>query len=331
MSNPATIVPYIRNDAIPAYEPFRAEIAELKQKSEAVTFDYESPQGNKDARSYIWKLRQSKAAVDKARKAEKESSLEYGRKVDAQAKEIVSEFEALIDVHQRPLDEIEAREHARVGAIMQKMEALRIPDIYGRDSNSLIEILANIRNIDIDPSYEEHMAAALILKQATVNELETVLDTVLAKEAEQAELLRLRQQEADRIQKAREEQLQKDAAERATKQAEEKAMREKQEVERKAAAEREASERREAQLKHEKELAEQKAAQAVKDERERVAKEDQKKAEQEAKIAADRNHQIKIHGEIIAAMEAEGIAAEQTKAIIIAIRNGSVPHMKIIY
>ena len=95
---------------IVAYNEFRGQLAELKANNAALVFDYANPLGNKAARSHVYKLRQTKAAVDKVRKAEKEASLERGRKVDAEAKEIMSEIEAMIDIHQKPLDEIEERE-----------------------------------------------------------------------------------------------------------------------------------------------------------------------------------------------------------------------------
>src|SRR3954454_6832415 len=86
------------DDALAVYNPFRAELAEFKAQNATLIFDYESPKGNKEARSHVYKLRQSKAAVEKARKEEKAASLEYGRKVDAEAKTIMEEIEAMIAV-----------------------------------------------------------------------------------------------------------------------------------------------------------------------------------------------------------------------------------------
>ena len=91
---------------VKAFEPFYAQLAEFKANNAALTFDYESPKGNKEARSHIFKLRQSKGALEAARKSEKEESLNYGRKIDAEAKAIAAEIDGMISVHQVKIDEI---------------------------------------------------------------------------------------------------------------------------------------------------------------------------------------------------------------------------------
>lgn len=58
---------------ISAYDPFRAQLAELKTNNEKAVFNYEDPAGNKEARSHIYKLRKTKSAVDRVRKDQKQS------------------------------------------------------------------------------------------------------------------------------------------------------------------------------------------------------------------------------------------------------------------
>lgn len=60
---------------IVAYDPFRAQLAQLKEGNAKAVFNYRDPIGNKEARSHVYKLRQTKSAVDKVRKAEKEARI----------------------------------------------------------------------------------------------------------------------------------------------------------------------------------------------------------------------------------------------------------------
>ena len=106
---------------IACYSEFRAQLAQLKADNEAAVFDYADPAGNKEARSHIHKLRRTKTAVDAARKAEKDASLQYGRRVDSEAKEIITQIEDMIAVHESPIKEIEEREAARKQSILNRM------------------------------------------------------------------------------------------------------------------------------------------------------------------------------------------------------------------
>ena len=45
------------------FDPVKAELAEYKKQNASLDFDYEDPQGNKDARSHIYKLRQAKTKI----------------------------------------------------------------------------------------------------------------------------------------------------------------------------------------------------------------------------------------------------------------------------
>lgn len=102
------------------YNPVKAEVEAFKAKNSALVFLYDTPQGNKDARSHIYRMRQTKAQVEKVRKDAKAEALEYGRKVDAVAKELTADLDSMIEVHQKPLDEIDQR------AAKAKAEAERI-------------------------------------------------------------------------------------------------------------------------------------------------------------------------------------------------------------
>lgn len=97
---------------ITQYNSVRADLAALEEQNRALVFVYHEPAGNKNARSHVYKLRQKKADIERVRVAAKAEILEAGRSVDAVAKELTGKVDGMILVHQKPLDEIEAKERA---------------------------------------------------------------------------------------------------------------------------------------------------------------------------------------------------------------------------
>lgn len=314
---------------IAVYDEFRGQLAELRLYNEKVFFNYEDPKGNKEARSHVYKLRQTKAAIDKARKAEKEDVLLRGRLIDSEAKEIISEIEVMIDVHQKPLDEIEQREQTRIDVLKQRIATLAVPSILPENSSELKKVIKSIQSIIIDNSFSEFVAEAGITKDDSIKTLNTYLESALKREAQEAELNKLRIEAESKAREEREEAIRKEAAEKATR-----------EAETKASVERERQYRQELELKlatekaqREKVEAEQKAAHAVEEERKRVAEEQAALAAEEAKREANKKHKEKIHNEIIKALNhgGSGLAIHICEQVIETIKSGKVPHVRITY
>ena len=324
---------------IAVYEPFRAELATLKAQNMALSFDYESPKGNKEARSHIYKLRQSKAAVEKARKAEKAASLEYGRRVDAEAKSIMDEIEALISVHAEPLEAIEQREQARISGIQERISIINGFGLCtGWSAEQCEQAITELRALEINEDFSEFQAQACQAKETALIALESARSTALQREAEQAELERLRSELAEREQRERDEKLKAEAAEAARLEAEAKAEQERRALEARLQEERDAAAKRELELQleaeraqREKAEAERRRAEAVQAERARFEQEAQAKAAAAAKREADERHQAQIHADIAAGLLTAGITESQAAAVISAIREGRVPHVNITY
>lgn len=335
------------SNEIVAYNEFRAQLAELRTLNDSTVFDYEDPKGNKAARSHIYKLRKTKTAVDNCRKQEKKASLEYGRKVDSEAKEIISEIEDMISVHQKPIDEIERREEERVATILSKIEEIRgIPETFRGDDASF-EILAEITRLDEDhiteEFYQEFIEQAAGAKQMTLDRLREMYINRQRYEAEQAELQRLRAEADAREKKEREKQIAKEAAERAKREAEKKAERERIASEQREQALKDAQERAE----REKREAEERAAQAEKNAKEaavRAAKEAEAKAKRDAeekqrleqaereRREANKRHCASINRNAVKAiMTIEGINQKQAKEIVSMIATGNIPNVSIQY
>lgn len=317
---------------IVAYNEFRAQLGELKAFNEQAVFDYEDAKGNKEARSHVYKLRQTKAAVDKVRKDEKAASLEYGRQVDAQAKEIVGEIESMIAVHQRPLDEIEQRESDRKAALEARIEKMRELATESNEdvaASQLKQRLADLESYSLGDHWQEFEIEAARVKERGAADLKARITKRETYEAEQSELARLRREQAAREQQERDERISREAEQRATEAAEKRAQ-----------VERDAAERRELQLRlaaetseRERIEADQRAARAAHDAEERIRKEAadeaaRAKADQESR-EANKRHVAKVKARAVEALVAVGVTPETARLVIDVIGAGKVPYVKI--
>ncbi len=322
---------------ITAYKPFREKVAALDS---SVEFDYEDPNGNRAARSHVHSLRLVKGEVEACRKREKAESLEYGRRVDAEATAIKDSIDALIEIHAEPLRRIKEREDARVAGLQEQVAWFDIasmpatPDGEPHGSNYLMDMLGRVKDVPLDDSWQEFIAEAGVAKDKAVAALERHIEAALTRECEAAELQRLREEaeanakreEARRIAEAaaakvREEaeeaaRKQREAHEAALREAEEKAEQERREAERVLREQQEAAERREMELKLEAETKE----------RQRLAAEDVARKAQ-AKREADKKNRARVHAEILDAIE----SLDSMKAIVDAMAAGNVPHVTITY
>jgi colicin import membrane protein len=348
--------------AVAAYKPFYEQLEELEKSNTAIAFDYESAKGNKEARSHVYKLRQSKAALEKTRKDEKAESLRIGKAIDTEAKEIELRIEAMITVHQVKIDEIEKREADRIEAISARIESivLYVPMLESINSKDLQIAITDLESMPIDDSYQEFINDAAKAKDARLIKLREVLATIIDRENAAAELEKLREEAAARAQKDRDdaivakalaaaqEALAAQESKRAADQAKAIA-----DAEAKAKAEREASERRELQLKLDAETAERKRIEseqkaesdklvalklaednrlkAIQDEKNRVEKERKDAEAEQAKREANKTHRATINRTALASLVAGGINESIAKECISLIAKGLVDNVTINY
>ena len=120
------------NTKLVKYEPTDAAIAELKTRLDATLIDCRTPQGYEAARRGIGECRALRVAVEKKRVALKADALEYGRRVDSEAKRITAMLEAIEDPLQAKKDAIDNEkkriaqeaEEKRLAAIRAEEERL---------------------------------------------------------------------------------------------------------------------------------------------------------------------------------------------------------------
>lgn len=312
---------------IAVYDEFVAQLASLREYNASVVFDYGDPAGNKEARSHIYKLRQTKSAVEAARKKEKAASLEYGRKVDAEAKEIIGEIQEMIDIHAKPIQEIEDREKERIAKHQNLIDGMY--DVANQtehqDGTPLTAddyrmALAYLEGLIIDGTWEEFEGGAAIAKDQTIGIVKKRLADREQFEAEQAELARLRAAEEARKEDERLDRVRAEAAERA-----------KREMEEAAKREREEAEKRELVLKLEAEEAKRRAAEAEAKAKRELDEKQAREEEEKKRREANKAHKGKINRAIVSAMLDHGLDEDTAKTVVRLVASGKIPNMEITY
>lgn len=104
------------------FDEITATLAKYKAENEKLVFDYADPQGEKDARSHIAKLRKAKTKISDIHRDAKAEALALGRKLDGKKRELIGEVDGMIAVHKEPLDAIEAEKQAVIDAEKKKFE-----------------------------------------------------------------------------------------------------------------------------------------------------------------------------------------------------------------
>lgn len=192
------------------WEALAAEIATVTQESDCKEFNYRDTAGSESARSWIWKLRKLKGRIEKARKEAKSVHLERGRAVDEAAKTLEKAVLGLIEPHEKAIEAVEAEERSRIEAHRTVLDHISgLADNVTTSAEAQAR-LAELSTIDIT-LLEEFRSAGLNRQAEAGARLKELCDSLLAQEAERAELEALRaakaQQDAElealRAEKAR--------------------------------------------------------------------------------------------------------------------------------
>jgi hypothetical protein len=204
---------------ITQYEALTSDI-EIAKEQAVASFEYTDPKGEKAARSYIANLRKIRSRIESARKEAKSYALQYGRAVDAQAKELESEILGLIKPHQQALDELAQREKDRVAGHQATRSSIAVMVQQGSedvaDSATIAALIGGLTGIATD-GMEEFQEAAQTEKANGIRLLTALYAAAVEREKrealEAAEAQRLAEDDAAR-RKAEEEARQAEAVER---------------------------------------------------------------------------------------------------------------------
>ena len=302
--------------------------------------------------SLAYKVARSKTALDNVGKELVAELKEVPKKIDAERKRMRDLLDSWQAEVRKPLTEWEEAEAARVAKHEAGIRAIKEcgqgliggqPQPFGVLFHELEE------RIVVDSSWEEFETEALHAKSSALASLKALFEEHQKREAEQAELERLRAEAAAREQREREERIAREAAEAERLAAERRAQEERDAATRREAEAKAAAERRELELKlqaehaeREKVEAQRRAEQAERDAQARAeaaaAAERQRQADEQARIEretaareADKAHKKAINNEALAALIAGGMPEECAKQAVILIAQRKIPAIAITY
>ena len=302
--------------------------------------DTETKKGRDRIASLAAKVSKSKVAVEKPGRDYLKKLKEMPKVVEEELREFVRAMDALRDETRKPLTEWENAEAARVADFQGRIQDLEdfaaISDELG--SAGVQVQIDSLKAISITESWQEFEAEAHRVKAASLESLEKELVRRKAREAEQAELERLRAEQEAQAQREREAQLVREAEERARREAEQAAQAEREAVirrEAEAKAKVEAVEReREQAIKRAEQAereAEAKAEAAAAAERQRYLDEQKELARQALERERDQANKAAVNRKALDAFIAGGMPEDCAKKAVVLIAKKQIPNITISY
>jgi len=327
-----------------------ALLARLEADVRAVKTDISTAIGREQVRSLAYKVTRSKTALDSMGKALTDEWRARTDAVNAERRTIRERLDALAEEVRRPLTAWEQAEKDRVAGHERALaEMVEAPGYGAMETPAELELRLSYLRSYPARDWREFAARAADTLAAEIERTERLLTAARKREAEAAELARLRaeeaeraRQEAARLQAEREARIAAEAAEKAQRQAEERAAHAARVAAEQAEAERRAAERQRCEAEERAARAEAAAAEAarraeaeriaaVEAERRRVAQAEEAARQAEAARAADRAHRGRVNKAAADALLSTGITEAQARLVVTAIVSGSVPNVSIRY
>jgi multidrug efflux pump subunit AcrA (membrane-fusion protein) len=113
------------NNELVKFNEIEAEISQYHAENEAKIFEYETPAGNKAARSWIYKLRGVRARIADVHKIVKADALAVCQKIDMVKRDLTAQIDTMITYHETPLLQIETREAAKLAEEQRRIQAAK--------------------------------------------------------------------------------------------------------------------------------------------------------------------------------------------------------------
>jgi hypothetical protein len=330
-------------------------IAKISREVRSQHTDISTKAGREAVASLAYKVARSKSALDKMGKDLGENHYKSWKAITAERARIEKDLDALKDEVRKPLTDWENAEKDRISGHEMAILGLEALLDFGGQDPSAAQLHERIEILAARPArqWQEFVQRASDASLRVGKRLEDLHAAATQREAEAAELVRLRAEQAAREQKERDDRIAAEAAERARIEAETKAKREADEAADKAESERQrverektdafaraekaeadrkaAAEKAERDAKEAAEAAERRQLAAIENERKRVAEEAAVAASATAKREADKKHRAVFNNEALTAIVALGVETELAKTVIAAIARGEIPHTKMVY
>ncbi len=321
-----------------------AMLEKLEADVRAVATDVSTPAGRKAVASLAHKVARSKTAFDGMGKDLAAEWKVKAKAIDTERARVWDRLEALQAEVRKPLDEYEADEAKRVADHQNAIQAIIDLGFFAYDpvpSAAIISALTDLEDMP-DRDWQEFKQKAATARSETFAKLQALKGAALTREAEVAELERLRTAQAVRDQQERDARIAAEAAASATRAAEQAAAAEATRIadetaerERRAAQEQTEAIARAEKAERDAADAVAKAARdkndAIEAERKRVSDEAAAVARETERRETDKAHRKAVNSEALKALIAAGLSTEDGIKAITAIVRGEVPNIKISY
>lgn len=363
MSDDLIVAETLRPEIVFAPGGVDALLEKLERDVRAVATDISTKAGRAAISSLAHKVSRSKTALDDLGRGLVADWKLRSALVDAERRRIRERLDELRDEVRRPLTEWEDAEKRRVDEHENALAMLENMRLFTEAEPSVEEINRRISLLEHEKTprqWHEFAKRAGDIRGAVLHSLEASRETAIRRDAERAELARLRKEALEREQRERDDRLRTEAAEKARAAAEaeareaarvqaarEAAERARMDRERVAAEEARRAEeaattqaRKDAEaakwaaeelVKDMREQAKRDADAAVEEERRRVSYEKQREDEAVRKREADERHRMVVHAEIVKSLRSVGLSAGNAAIVLDLLVNIGVPHVRVTY
>lgn len=307
-----------------------AVVANIETAVRATDTDISTPKGRGAIKSLARRVSSAKVKLDELGKDYVADLKNQAKTVDVERKVIRDRLDALRDEVSKPVDDFEAKQQARIDehqAELSKFEAAAMFEDIEPTAAAIQDRIDRVSAIGGNRDWEEFQNRADAARAKAIETLTMMLHVAKRREAERAELEKLRadqikREESDRIEKAKRE---------ATAAADAKAAAEQQRLQR----EKDEAEARAKLAEQRQKEAEERAARAAEEaaaaERERIADEQAAAKRESEKREANKRHRAKIHTAIKAKLMQLGLSDDLAVAVVKAMASGEVPHVTVNY
>jgi chromosome segregation ATPase len=307
-------------------------LSACEEKALAVTTDASTAKGRAEIKSMAYLVARTKTAFDAPGKALSAEYKEKPKTIDGNRKLVADFLEDLQKRVRKPLTDWESAEKARIEAIKNTIQTIRDEGTKAGDATHALGLqIEFVEGYVIDEAFAEFQDEAQSVKDSVLAKLYAAKEAALKREAEAAELTRLREEQAKRDQADREAKIAQEAAENATREANKKAELEKAESEARELRAQLAQKEAEREAQRIKDESEAKTKKAVEDERLRVEAEAARLREEGARREADKSNQFRVHSEAVDDLQAIGIEKALAIEIVYAVRDGKIRNLSLKY
>ena len=342
---PTELVAVPSKDA--ALEAFKAEkgldpyLAKIRGEVDLFLTSPPALDTNKGRQAYAsmaHKVARSKTAIDNLGKELVADLKQLPKTIDAERKRWRDTLDEWRDEVRGPLNTWEADEQSRKDQHKANIDCMVQGPVEDLPSKEIAMLITCMESNVIDETWEEFESEAHRVKAETLKAYRTAMQKRELWEAEQAELERLRAEQASRDQKDREERIAREAEDRVRRESDQLAQAERDAVARREQAARDESARKDREYQEAIATAKRDAEQAAqrieaehkRKEDERMA-EDRRQQEDLARRQADKDHRGAINRAALAAMVEGGMPEDCAKQAVTLIAKGQVPGITINY